>query len=81
MFSIHTNYHWNVYTTDDRCDLLCLNAPRAESTRQKLLDEETGYEALGRANGALGRARAVFGGKCGCPDPHLSLGYTRRILA
>jgi hypothetical protein len=59
---------------DDRCDLLCLNAPRAESTRQKLLNEETAY-------GALGRARAVFGGKCGCPDPHLPLGYTRRILA
>ena len=47
---------------DDRCDLLCLNAPRAESTRQKLLDEETAY-------GALGRARAVFGANVVAPMP------------
>ena len=35
--------------TDDRCDLLCLDAPRAESIRRRLLDEETAYGAEGRA--------------------------------
>ena len=35
--------------TDDRCDLLCLDAPRAEAIRQKLLDEERAQEAAERA--------------------------------
>ena len=35
--------------TDDRCDLLCLDAPRAEAIRQKLLDEERAQEAADRA--------------------------------
>lgn len=35
--------------TDDRCDLLCLDAPRAESIRERLLDEETAFGAAGRA--------------------------------
>src|ERR687898_3580366 len=35
--------------TDDRCDLLCLDAPRAEAIRQKLLDEERAQEASDRA--------------------------------
>ena len=34
---------------DDRYDLLCLDAPRAESIREGLLDEETAYGAAGRA--------------------------------
>ena len=38
--------------TDDRCDLLCLDAPRAESIRRRLLDEET-------ARGGAERARAL----------------------
>jgi DNA-binding transcriptional ArsR family regulator len=37
---------------DDRCDLLCLDAARAESLRERLLDAET-------AIGAAGRARAL----------------------
>ena len=35
--------------TDDRCDLLCLDAPRAETIRQKLLDGERAQEAADRA--------------------------------
>ena len=35
--------------SDDRCDLLCLDAPRAESIRERLLDEETAFGAAGRA--------------------------------
>ena len=38
-----------VHMSDDRCDLLCLDAPRAESIRERLLDEETAYGAAGRA--------------------------------
>ena len=35
--------------TNDRCDLLCLDAPRAEGIRRKLLDEETARSAAERA--------------------------------
>ncbi len=35
--------------TNDRCDLLCLDAPRAEGIRRKLLGEETAQEAAERA--------------------------------
>lgn len=35
--------------TDDRCDLLCLDAPRAEGIREKLLDGGTAGSAAGRA--------------------------------
>lgn len=35
--------------TDDRCDLLCLDAPRAEAIREKLLDEGSAQEAAERA--------------------------------
>ena len=38
--------------TDDRCDLLCLDAPRAEEIREKLLDG-------GVAEGAAERAKAL----------------------
>ncbi len=34
---------------DDRCDLLCLDAPRAEAIRQKLLDGESAQVAADRA--------------------------------
>ena len=34
---------------DDRCDLLCLDAPRAEGIRRNLLGEETAQEAAERA--------------------------------
>lgn len=35
--------------TDDRCDLLCLDAPRAEAIREMLLDEGSAQEAAERA--------------------------------
>lgn len=35
--------------TNDRCDLLCLDAPRAEVIRRNLLDEGTAQEAAERA--------------------------------
>ena len=38
--------------TDDRCDLLCLDAPRAEDIREGLLGDD-------EAGGAAGRARAL----------------------
>lgn len=38
--------------SDDRCDLLCLDAPRAEGIRRRLLDEEI-------AEGAAERAKAL----------------------
>ena len=35
--------------TNDRCDLICIDAPRAEAIREKLLDGETAYGAAERA--------------------------------
>ena len=35
--------------TDDRCDLLCLDAPRAEAIREGLLAAEVAYGAAERA--------------------------------
>ncbi len=35
--------------SDDRCDLLCLDAPRAEAIRGKLLNEDLTQEAAERA--------------------------------
>lgn len=35
--------------SDDRCDLLCLDAPRAEAIRQRLLGDGAASEAAGRA--------------------------------
>ena len=35
--------------TDDRCDLLCIDAPRAETIRQALLGEEAAQDAAERA--------------------------------
>jgi len=35
--------------TNDRCDLLCLNAPRAEAIRQKLLNQDAAQDAAERA--------------------------------
>ncbi len=33
---------------NERCDLLCVDAPRAEAIREELLDEEFAREAAGR---------------------------------
>ncbi len=35
--------------TDDRCDLICIDAPRAEAIRERLLDGGTAQEAAERA--------------------------------
>lgn len=35
--------------TSDRCDLICIDAPRAEAIRERLLLEETAREAADRA--------------------------------
>jgi ArsR family transcriptional regulator, lead/cadmium/zinc/bismuth-responsive transcriptional repressor len=35
--------------SDDRCDLLCLDAPHAEAIRRKLLNEDLAQEAAERA--------------------------------
>ena len=35
--------------TNDHCDLLCLDAPRAETIREKLLDKDAAQEAAERA--------------------------------
>jgi len=38
-----------VPVTEDRCDLICIDAPRAESIRGRLLDEEATRDAAERA--------------------------------
>jgi DNA-binding transcriptional ArsR family regulator len=35
--------------SQDRCDLICIDAPRAEALRERLLDEDTAQEAAERA--------------------------------
>lgn len=35
--------------TDDRCDLLCIDAPRAEAIRERLLEEGDAQDAAERA--------------------------------
>jgi DNA-binding transcriptional ArsR family regulator len=35
--------------SDDRCDLICIDAPRAEAIRERLLDDGTAQEAAERA--------------------------------
>ena len=63
--------------TDERCDLICIDAPRAEAIREKLLGEEAAQEAADRARalsdptrltlaGALREADAEAGELCVC---------------
>jgi ArsR family transcriptional regulator, lead/cadmium/zinc/bismuth-responsive transcriptional repressor len=35
--------------TDERCDLICIDAPRAEAIREKLLDDGVAQDAAERA--------------------------------
>lgn len=46
--------------TDDRCDLLCLDAPRAEAIRKKLLDEDTAREAAEKAKALSDQTRLML---------------------
>jgi len=43
------NAGWKVCMSDERCDLICIDAPRAEAIREKLLVEEIAQEAADRA--------------------------------
>ena len=63
--------------SDDRCDLLCIDAPRAEAIRERLLEEETAQDAAERARalsdptrltlaGALREADSAGGELCVC---------------
>lgn len=63
--------------SDDRCDLLCIDAPRAEAIRKRLLGEERAQDAAERARalsdptrltlaGALEEAESVGGELCVC---------------
>jgi DNA-binding transcriptional ArsR family regulator len=46
--------------TDDRCDLLCLDAPRAEAIRKKLLEEDTARVAAERAKALSDQTRLTL---------------------
>jgi ArsR family transcriptional regulator, lead/cadmium/zinc/bismuth-responsive transcriptional repressor len=47
-YNVSTNV--GAYTmSQDRCDLICIDAPRAEALRERLLDEDTALEAAERA--------------------------------
>jgi len=48
--------------TNDRCDLLCIDAPRAEAIREKLLVEEAAYEAAERAKALSDPTRLTLAG-------------------
>lgn len=63
--------------SEDRCDLLCIDAPRAEAIRERLLGEERAQEAAERARalsdptrltlaGALSEADSAGGELCVC---------------
>src|SRR4028118_1081856 len=69
--------------TDERCDLICIDAPRAETIRKKLLGEEAAQEAADRARslsdptrltlaGALREAGAEGGELGGCDHSWIS---------
>ena len=45
---------------DDRCDLLCLDAPRAEAIREKLLDEDTARAAAEKAKALSDQTRLIL---------------------
>lgn len=45
---------------DDHCDLLCLDAPRAEAIRKKLLEEDEAREAAERAKAFSDQTRLML---------------------
>ncbi len=45
----YINIRWSISVTNERCDLICLDAPKAENIREKLLLEEIAQEAADRA--------------------------------
>jgi ArsR family transcriptional regulator, lead/cadmium/zinc/bismuth-responsive transcriptional repressor len=48
--------------TDERCDLICIDAPRAEAIREKLLGEEAAQEAADRARALSDPTRLTLAG-------------------
>ena len=46
--------------SDERCDLLCLDAPRAEGIRRALLEDEAAQEAAERARALSDPTRLVL---------------------
>lgn len=50
---------------DDRCDLLCIDAPRAEVIRERLLGEDRAQEAAERARALSDPTRLTLAGALG----------------
>ena len=48
--------------TDERCDLICIDAPRAEAIREKLPAEEAAQEAADRARALSDPTRLTLAG-------------------
>lgn len=48
--------------TDKRCDLICIDAPKAEAIREKLLGEEAAQEAADRARALSDPTRLTLAG-------------------
>lgn len=46
----HINERWSVHVPQDRCDLICIDAPRAETIRARLLSEEATRDAAEKAD-------------------------------
>ena len=51
--------------TNDRCDLLCLDAPRAEAIRQKLLNQDAAQDAAERAKALSDPTRLMLAAALG----------------
>lgn len=50
---------------EDRCDLLCIDAPRAEAIRERLLGEQTAQDAADRARALSNPTRLTLAGALG----------------
>jgi DNA-binding transcriptional ArsR family regulator len=73
--------------TEERCDLLCLDAPRAEVIRGELPGEEAAFEAAGRARAlsdptrlALAAALREGGELCVCDLAWIS-GRSQKLVS
>lgn len=51
--------------SEDRCDLLCIDAPRAETIRERLLGEERAQESAERARALADPTRLTLAGALG----------------
>lgn len=55
--------------SDDRCDLLCIDAPKAQAIRERLLEEETAQDAAERARALADPTRLTLAGALREADP------------